>query len=163
VSDVYALLIACMHRVAHHHDREMLLDAYDIALLVGRLSRRDWDAVTALAESKGLCRVTTRGLALASSLLDAAVPADVVERLARAGQREPTAAYLRGGLRKIDLLTADLARLAWRGRLQLLREHLFPAPAFVLGSYGQTSPRLVPVLYMVRIVRGAASWFRPLR
>jgi hypothetical protein len=163
VSDAHALLVACMHRVAHHYDREYLLDACDISLLAARLGRAQWNVVVALAQSKGLCQVTARGLALAASLLDAAVPADVVERLIASGRDEPTAAYLAPGLRKVDLLRADLARLGWRARLQLLREHVFPCRAFLLRSYGQTSAGLVPVLYMVRIVRGAASWFRPLR
>jgi hypothetical protein len=163
VSDPHALLVACMHRVAHHYDREYLLDAHDITLLAGRLGRDDWEMVVALARSKRLCQVTARGLALAASRLGAAVPADVLERLASSVRDEPTAAYLTAGLRKVDLLRADLARLGWRARLQLLREHVFPSPAFVLRSYGQTSSGLVPILYLVRIVRGAASWFRPLR
>lgn len=163
LGDEHALLVACTHRVAHHYDREVLIDLYDIDLLARRLGGRAWDRVVTMATAKRIRQVTLRGLELASSRLGTEVPDRVRRELSSPTAQEPTTAYLATGLRKIDILRADLAQLGWRGRLRLLREHLFPSPAFVLRSFGRTQPLLLPALYVIRIARGASAWFRPLR
>lgn len=163
LGDAHALLVACTHRVAHHYDREVLIDLYDIDLLARRLGGRAWDRVVTMATAKRIRQVTLRGLELASSRLGTEVPDRVRRELSSPAAQEPTTAYLTAGLRKIDILRADLAQLGWRGRLRLLREHLFPSPAFVLRSFGRTQPLLLPALYVIRIARGASAWFRPLR
>jgi Uncharacterised nucleotidyltransferase len=161
--DVHALLVACLHRVAHHYGREFLLYLYDIDRLARRLNAQGWDSVVADARAKRIRQVTLCGLERASSLLGTPVPDRVAQALASSPEDEPTAAYLAAGFRKIDILRADLRELAWRDRLRLVREHLFPAPAFILRSYGHTSPVLLPFLYFARIIGGASAWFRPLR
>jgi hypothetical protein len=161
--DEHALLVACMHRVAHHFDQEILIYLYDIALLGRRLGPHAWDRVVAMATAKGICQVTSRGLDLSSGLFGLEVPPRVSQELQRSSTNEPTAAYLADGFRKVDILRANLRALGWRDRFKLLREHLFPSPAFVLRSAGQTSPLLLPALYVIRVVRGAGAWFRPLR
>ena len=167
----HALLVACTHRVAHHYDREILIFLYDIELLARRLDVSGWDRVVEMARAKRICHVTLRGLDLASNLLGTPIPKPVRSALAddSPGSRgdEPTRVYLDSGLRKIDILRADLRQLNWRDRLRLIRGHLLPAPAFVLRSYGQTRreilPVILPLLYLIRIARGASAWFRPLR
>ena len=161
--DADALLVACVHRVAHHYGRDVLICLYDIDLLARRLDTRGWDVVVARASAKRIRQVTLRGLQAASSLLGAAIPERVAHALTQPAGDEPTAAYLAAGFRKIDILRADLQALRWRDRLRLLREHLFPAPSFVLRSYRQSSPVLLPLLYFARIICGAGAWFRPLR
>ena len=164
LDDEHALLVACTHRVAHHYDREILIDLCDIDLLARRLGAPAWDRVVTMATAKCIRRVTLRGLELASSRLGTEVPVRVRRELSEsAAADERTTAYLAAGLRKVDILRADLAQLGWRGRLRLLREHLFPHPAFVLQSFGRTHPLLLPALYLIRIARGASAWFRPLR
>jgi hypothetical protein len=162
LSDVDALLVACVHRVAHHYDRPILLFVYDIDRLGRRLSSAQWSEVVARARGKGICRVTARGLELARELLGTPIEPRVFDALA-VRSAEPTEAYLSAGLRKVDVLRSDLSQLDWAGRLTLLREHLFPPPDYLLRSYGRTSRLLLPALYLDRIVRGAAGWFKPLR
>lgn len=161
--DAHALLAACVHRVAHHYGRDILIYLYDIDLLARRLSGEGWRAVVSNAESKRICQVTRSGLERASSLFGTVVPGLVTRALTDAPDAEPTAAFLADGFRKFDILRADLRQLSWLRRLTLLREHLFPAPAFVLRSYQKTSPVLLPFLYFARIICGATAWFRPLR
>ena len=165
LSSEHALLVACTHRVAHHYDREVLIDLCDIDLLAGALDAPAWVRVANLAFAKRIRRVVARGLELTSERLGTAIPAGVLDALTAndGGGAEPTAAYLTAGFRKVDILAADLRELGWSDRLQLLGEHLFPPPAFVLKSFGRTQPILLPVLYTVRIVRGAGAWFRQLR
>src|SRR5688572_5411106 len=42
IGDVHALLVACVHRAAHHFDADHLLMLYDILLLAQRLSDVGW-------------------------------------------------------------------------------------------------------------------------
>jgi len=165
--DEHALLVACTHRVAHHYDHDILLFLCDIHLLARRLGPSGWARVSAMATAKRIRQVTLRGLTLAATLLGTPVPDGVRAVLAGFGgcvsSEEPSSAYLETGLRRVDILRADLRALGWRNRLKLLREHLLPAPAYVLRSYGQTRRELLPFLYLIRIARGASGWFRPLR
>lgn len=165
VGDVHALLIACMHRVAHHFDAESLLWIHDIDLIARRLDEQAWARVTMLAAERRIGQVCMRGLSRAARLFETPVPSRVWESLAAAADEpEPTAVYLRDRLRRVDILRSDLSALAgWGARARLLREHLFPEPAYILQSYEQTHPFLLPVLYLRRIASGAHRWFRPLR
>jgi hypothetical protein len=169
LSDEDALLVACTHRVAHHYDDDMLIFLCDIDLLARRLTPAGWNRVVALATAKQIRQVTLRGLELASRLLETPVPSEVraalenSKRSLPSSSEEPSAAYLRTGLRKVDILQADLRQLPWRGRIRLIREHLLPPPAFVLQSYGHSRAGLLPFLYLIRIARGAPAWFRSLR
>jgi hypothetical protein len=164
IGDVHSLLIACTHRVAHHYDSESLCWLYDIALLARRLDDPSWNRVLDLASRKRIHRVCARGLGLAAELFGAPVPPRVMSALLDGAHREPSETYLRGGLRRVDILRSDLKALgSWRARAKLLREHLLPPRAFILASYGQVRAPLLPVLYLHRIVRGAFEWFRPLR
>jgi len=161
--DVHALVIACAHRVAHHFDLDRLLWVYDIDRVARSLAASQWRAAVALAREKRLRSVCARGLALAIDYFDTPVPPDAMTELSAAAADEPTAAYLQERLRRVDLLRSDLHALGWRGKAALLREHLFPEPSYILRSYGRTGRMLLPALYLHRIVRGAAAWFRPLR
>jgi hypothetical protein len=74
---------------------------------------------------------------------------------------EPSAAFLRGRLSLAAILRADLAATPrWRGRLRILREHLFPNRAFMYERYGARHRAALPVLYLLRIVGGVPKWFR---
>ena len=161
IGEVHALLVACVHRVAHHHDEMVPLFLADIDRLARRLDAESWSRVLSLAASRRIRRVCARGLELSADLFGTPVPSEVSRGLA-AGVDEPSAAYLREGLRKVDILASDLRSLGWRARARLLREHLLPPPAYLMASYSTTRAALLPALYVHRIARGAFKWFRPL-
>lgn len=164
---VDALLIACVHRAAHHFDTDRLLLLCDIERLASRFTDDEWACLAARAESARLRAVCFRGLDLAARLLGSPFPLPVRARLEVGWDGEPTAAYVGGAVtRKVDVLRSDLERLpSWRARLGLVREHLFPSPTYMSARYGMTrvSPVLLPVLYLDRMVRGLTGWFRPVR
>ena len=159
-SHVHALLAACVHRAAHHYDTPSLMLLYDIDRLARGLSADEWERFTRLAETKNLRAVCLRGLDRASGAFGCVVPETVRARLAAGGVAEPTAAYVSGKLRRIDIFRDDWRELgSWRDRAQLLWGHLFPTPDYLGGV--RRGPRLV-LLYVARIFRGAPGWFRPL-
>jgi hypothetical protein len=158
---VDALLLACVHRVAHHAGEDRLLWIYDIHLLASRLDASSWAQFSRLAVRKRIASVCQQGLELAASTFRTPLPGSLGEALSRGEAAEPAADFLRASGRKVDILASDLRTLpGWRPRVRLIREHLFPPVAYMKAAYGRSWPPLVPFLYMYRILRGAPRWFR---
>jgi hypothetical protein len=157
----HALLLACWHRVSHHHDSVDLLWLYDLHLLAGGMNEDGAARVRETADRTGTSAICSRGLSLAAERFGTQVPADLLAHHALAhDDRSPWAAYLRPDARKVDLLTADLRALPdWRSRLRLVREHLFPPAEYMLAVSGRSRRAVLPALYAWRIARGARSWF----
>ena len=158
---VDALLLACIHRVAHHQDSEKLLWLYDIHLLASGMDHPTFERFAALASEKRVRAVSVRGLTLARRWFATDLPGDVMETLAVQGSAEPTAAFLDGRLSGVDILLSDLAALGgWSARGQLLRQHLFPPAVYMRERYDVSGSLLLPALYAHRAVRGLWKWFR---
>lgn len=160
----YALLLACLHRAGHHPGSRDLLWIFDIHLLVERLSHGEAAALVATARRTGTGALCADALRLAVECFQSRLPVpDLLAELQRGSHGLPPSLYLRPRLRKADLLRADLAALpTWRRRFQLLREHLFPPASYMLARTGTRGRILLPVLYLLRIARGAGGWFTPL-
>ena len=147
-----ALILACLHRLAHHSDEERLIWDYDIRLLVARA-----DAATVLARA-GEWRVgplVAAEITRVWSRVPAAVPAWVASL---AAQPSDVLSLARVNRSRGDDFFIDWQALGWRGRAALVRETLFPDPAYMRLS--AASPLPLPVLYLRRMARGAAAWIR---
>jgi len=155
-----ALLIACLHRAAHHRDSEELLWLYDIHLLTERLTADDWSVFLARARRAAVQALCHRGLTLAAESFDSPLPAAVLSELAHA-HREPSAIYLSKQLRLVDGLMADLRTLPLRHRVRLLAEHLCPPAEYMRQRYGAASRAALLVSYARRIAAGLPRWFVP--
>jgi len=160
-SPVHALLVACVHRVGHHGDTDDLLWLFDVHLLARAFTREQRDSFTELASARRMRAVCARTLSLAQAAFGG-VDAEWIATLSAAGLlAEPSAAFVGGELRQVDILRADLAATKrWTARVQLLREHLFPRPAFMYERYGTRRKLALPWLYLCRIVTGLPKWFR---
>jgi hypothetical protein len=160
-SAVHSLVIACAHRVAHHGDTDQLLWLFDIHLLARSLTAAERDEFTALVTARRLRAVAAKGLASAAGAFGGIDAHWIAVLQAGPSTAEPSAVFLGGSMRRVDVLTADLAATArWRDRVRLLREHLFPAAAFMYERYGTHRAAALPILYAHRIVSGAPKWFR---
>jgi len=157
-----ALLLACIHRVAHHDDAVDLLWIWDIHLLASALTAADAAAFVDRAARKAMRSVCARGLALAADRFHTPRAAALAAELERGAlTAEPTARFIGGGLRLVDIVRADLAVTpAWRARVALVREHLFPSRAYMRSSYARCPEALLPLAYAHRILSGAPKWFR---
>ena len=162
IGRVHALWLACMHRAAHHYDRDALVWLYDIHLLMGALDAEGVARFVELAEQTGIRRICLRALLLARDRFGTVVGPTVFASLEAAPADEPSTMFLRPGVRKVDVLLDDMRVLpGWRPRLTLLKGHLFPDTAYMRTMYAGGSPAPILWLYVRRIVRGAAKWFRP--
>lgn len=160
VDGIRALVLACVHRMAHHNDSVDLLWLYDIHLLATGMDEREARALATLAADERVRTVCARGLALARKWFDTQLPAGLLEEL-QIPAAETVEPYLGGHQRKLDVLLSDLRTLpGWRTRWQLLREHLLPPASYMRASYRTSSPFVLPMLYVYRVVRGAHRWFQ---
>jgi Uncharacterised nucleotidyltransferase len=160
---VDALLLACVHRVAHHAGHEDTLWLYDIRLLAESLSAREATEFVRLAHEKHVAAVCANSLRAAERDIGATVPAALQSWLDSApwqSTREPTAEFLQPQ-REVDHLVSDLGALPdIRTRARLVWQHLFPRPGYMLQKYGRRSRMLLPYLYVKRIIEGAPRWLR---
>jgi hypothetical protein len=165
LSAPHAFVLACVHRVAHHDSSERLIWLYDIHLLASAMDQAAGEKVVRLAESKQLRSVCAHGLSEARARFGPGGRGGWIDKLLRAGEAtEPTAAFLRTDLKKIDVLVSDLRTLgSWRERLALVREHLFPPAAYMRKAYATTATASLLFAYVIRVVRGARKWFRAKR
>ena len=159
----HALLIACLHRTAHHGTSDRLLWLYDIHLLASVLTDRDWTALAEMAHDRGFAPVLAAGLEDTRETLATNVPAEVLRTLReRAGHTDrDVLEFLEGAPSKLRVAASDWRRLSgWRVRTRFLREHLFPSRTYMRQRYGVSSNAALPLLYLHRIVTGAWGWVR---
>jgi hypothetical protein len=161
---VHALLLACIHRVAHHRDDERLIWLFDVHLLAERFSEAEHDWLLELVTAKRIARITLDALAAARALFDTALPAGLLDRLEEHAASETKSGanqYVGGPMRRLDVLVSDLKALgSWRDRARLLREHVFPPASYIMDAYSVSSRVLLPVLYAHRLLFGAWRWLR---
>ena len=160
LSNVHALILACVHRVAHHRNSDLLVWLYDIHLLAGSLNADERAAFLETARVKRLRSICASGLHIAASNYGTRHPAGWLDRLRPGGDEvEPTAAFLQHGMRRVDILWSDLRAVGgWTRKTRLLREHLFPPAAYMRARYGHDTPLLLA--YAERVMTGVGRWFR---
>lgn len=152
-----ALLLACVHRVAHHaHDpRSIWLE--DIHRLVGRMSRSQLDTAARLAQEKKVWAIVREGLAAARARFGTALSPGILET---PGPEEPSAAYLRPGPRRWRDFYYNLQSLPKTSeKLRYLREIGFPSPAYMRAKYGIRVGGYLPIYYVRRGLGGIAKLF----
>ncbi len=156
---VHALLVACVHRVAHHADSVRFKWLYDIHLLASRFTDGEWDDFVVLAQQRHVLAVCRHSLESAAVWFHTPMP-DRVRSAARGDDEAPTAAYLAPQSRA-HAVAADLRALSsWRDRARLVREHVFPPADYMRRMYAPSSVVPLPVLYVLRFFRGARKWLR---
>jgi hypothetical protein len=163
LSPADALLVACVHRVAHHANdpaAPALLWLMDIRLLVERLDAAGRERFPALAEGTSLAAVCRDGLDAAAAAFDSGHCARLSSALARSAREEPTERLLHSAS-PFARMRADLATLpTWRARAALVREHLFPPTAWLRARYPRCPALLLPLAALYRIAAGAPSWLK---
>jgi hypothetical protein len=159
-SPVHALLLACVHRVAHHLDAPRLIWNYDIHLLAAAFASPDWDRFVELARERGVAAACLRGLDATRRLFGTPIPERVMTSLSEdASSEPPIASFLDPGQRHIVRILADLRDVgSWRQAVRLTRQHVLPPPSYMREVYAPLSVAPLPVLYARRAWRGARRW-----
>jgi hypothetical protein len=154
-----ALMLACLHRLAHHGDGSMLRWLMDIHLLAGAFRVEDWDDFVGEARTYRLGAVCAQSLARASERFNTRVPARVGRCLAEAPSTVERV-FLGHGVSPLGVFISDWRAVGtWTERMRLLRDHVCPAPSYMRSRYGPRHATLLPVLYAHRALRGLARWW----
>ena len=154
-----ALVLACVHRAAHHQDAQDLLWLFDIHLVASRLSDAEWHAAVSAARAGRVSALCARGLTLAADRFGTIVPGFVSAALSSRPPTEPSAVFLRAGLTPAGRLLSDLRALGVGSGARLLAEILAPPRAYMRAMHGDTA--WLPWLYVRRVAAGAGKWLRP--
>lgn len=160
LSAPHALLLACVHRVAHHFDSNRLIWLYDIHLLASALNAAEWENFLSLIEQRRIAAVCARSLDRAALRFQTKIPAAMASdpRLRAPATAEASAAYTRPR-RVVRDVASDLQALpSWRDRWRLVREHLFPPRQYMREVYSMSKRAPLPWLYASRAMRGAWRW-----
>jgi hypothetical protein len=160
LSPVHALLLACVHPVAHHANTHCLIWQHDIHLVASQFTAADWNAFAALARERGVAGVCRSSLELSVRDFGTIVPAAAWAALGDFAPGDAaTAAYLTGGRRHVEHIIWDLRALpTWRARTRLVRQHLFPPAQYMREVYAPASAAPLPWLYARRVWHGAQKW-----
>ncbi len=155
-----ALLLACVHRIAHHahSDDRPWLD--DIDRLVRRLDETEARAFVSEASRSETRAVCVRSLRLAAQQFGTPSGALIRELSPGDGRTEPSAVFAERAPNLAAILASDLRHGSWGDRARLLRDHLVPAREYMRSRYPGWPRPLLPFAYVVRVVIGCPAWFR---
>jgi len=161
---MFALLIACLHRTAHHYNCKRLIWLYDIHLIVQRLQPDEFADFSRLAFDKEIAAVCLDGLEVTRGLYGTAISDEALAAFRdglAARPPESTRVYLSSTQSRGLRLWRDLRAAAGPvAALRLLRQHLLPPPSYMLERYRTNRRSLLPVLYTRRLVQGIPKFFR---
>jgi hypothetical protein len=158
--DVHALLVACVHRVAHHSDEPRLIWFYDIHLIASRLNLQLWQRFVDLAIDRQVLAICQAGLQRSVDHFGTYVPSFIWAKNRWEGpHREVTASYLVRNRSRARALVGDMRVLpSWGKRWQLLREYAFPPVEYMRKVYASRSSAPLFWLYAQRMLFGAHKW-----
>ena len=127
-SSIDSLILACIHRIGHHADKERLIWLYDIHLLAESLSHDQWAMLIAKARKKKVSQILFDGISTSNALLDTKIDKGIYQSLKKSLQTEEiSSTFLDRDLGEIQLFWKDLMFLPkWSQRLMLIKEHLIP-------------------------------------
>jgi hypothetical protein len=157
----YALLLACLHRIAHTQDNksDRLIWLYDIHLLAESFNIEQWNCFSVLATGKKLSSICHDGLMNCKNRFNTRIPEDVIENFVHHGKNDPIQSQSLATNRKY-LLTSIQTMPGWTARICFLREHLLPPADYMLKKYNTDKKWLLPVLYVKRIANGIQKLFK---
>jgi hypothetical protein len=157
----HALLIACVHLVAHHRADPVLVWLYDIARLSEALGEDEAATFVETAAAARISLVCASALDRARAFFDGPALASLAARAhARADGRAEPSARLLTAARPIDEMWLDLrVSNGWGERIALLREHVWPDAEYMRATSGKTG--WLPLAYARRAFRGARKWIAP--
>ena len=161
LSPVYAMVFACMHRIAHIPDEksDRLVWLYDIHLLAESFNEDQWSCFIDLAGRKKLSSVCRDGLLAGKKSFNTRLPDDVLEKLQREGTNDPIQPAALTSTWKYQLVNFQ-AMPGWTERFCMLQEHLFPPADYMLAKYKTSKKWLLPFFYLKRIITGLTKIFK---
>ena len=157
-SFVDSILIACIHRLGHHHDEERLAWLYDIHLLTQELTDHQWQQLGTRANDKKISTITLDALRLCQQILDTQLDETIIAQLQTSSEAaEPSSVFLKRDLSERHYFWADVKSMSGlRAKLGFIRESIVPSPDYVRQ---QMNTPWASVAYIKRFIRGVKRVF----
>lgn len=161
LSPEYALLFACIHRIAHtpYAESNRLVWLYDIHLLAESFNPGQWSRFSELAMEKKLSSISADGLLNSKIRFNTILAENILKFLQFEGANDP--------IQAVDLSSAWKYHLGnlhtmpgWAERFCFLREHLFPPSEYMLEKYNRQNKLWLPILYVSRFAGGFMKLFK---
>jgi hypothetical protein len=157
---VHALLLACIHQIAHHNGWGKLIWLYDIKLLANRLSDLERERFVDLAARKKISRLCREVLVRAATVGCSADVARWFNRVATGA--EPSATYAGGVGSRWRSLLLDLRAVTGLGaKVGLVAGHAFPDAKYMRRAYGTSGMLGLSAAYIRRLGLGVLHLTRP--
>jgi Holliday junction resolvase len=161
---VHGLLIACIHRAAHHLSSNRLIWIYDMHLLIQRMDESELAEFAATASRKQVAAVSLDAVEASQALFATTFPRAGFEalRTAAAGKdEEPSSSYVAGPRNRFTLLWRDLKSQSTLGAaLRSLKQQALPPAPYILRRYDTDRKALLPYLYARRLVGAVPKLFK---
>ena len=158
---VHALLLSCMHRIAHKPEdmENRLIWLYDIHLLAGKFENSQWQQFVSLAKEKGLCGICLDGIQQTMMTFYTDIPEGTLSQLKEASSNEKFGTEM--GDSRLAMELSNLRALpGWKQRVGLIKERLFPDANYMMVKYDTRNKALLPYLYLKRAIGGIFKVFR---
>jgi hypothetical protein len=154
----HALLLACIHRIAHHARSPRWIWLDDIHRLSEMLDDQGWRVFSRLARDRGLGAAVAASLEDASAACGSRLPASIMQDLNSPGATAPAVARFiaRPGTR-LGAALSDWRQLGARDRLTFIRDHVFPPPSYIRDRYNVTSRAAIAWMYLHRLFHASRS------
>jgi hypothetical protein len=162
LSHAHALVLACVHRVAHHAMSPRLIWIHDIHLLATHMRAADWQLFLATADREGVGPLCRNGLEEAVATFGTTLPRGLLadHRLPANGD-DPRAAYL-NERRHAAIVFADFKAIGnWSARARLASQYLFPGARYMRTVYAPGTRLPLAALYAIRLWRGLRRSMAP--
>lgn len=132
-SNVDGILLACQHRLGHHHSEERLIWLYDIHLLAESLDPMQWSDFLHKAKQLRIANLSFNALNRAQRLFATDIPSDTIEKLSVLCQRdEPSAIFLDRALSNRKILLSDISSItSLTAKLRFVIETAFPSKDYI--------------------------------
>jgi hypothetical protein len=156
LSERHALIHALFHRAWHlgEGETDRLLWLYDMHLLCAAFGPTAWAGFVEEVDRCGLQPICRDGLQATSATFGTWVPPEVVAALS---VNESTGLFQQLDLKRPGIhqhLTDLMSLPTWGDRLGLIRELLFPDPAYMRQRFGVDTRRQLPLAYLSRAAKG---------
>ena len=152
---IHALLLACMHRIAHKTEgmENRLIWLYDIHLLTGKFSELQWQQFISLATDKRMCGICLDGIQQTMMTFNTKIPGEVIRQLREGATHEKYSTEI--GESRLAMELSNLRALpGWKERAGLIKERVFPDVNYMLVKYDTQNKALLPYLYLRRAIGG---------
>jgi hypothetical protein len=159
LADEDALLLACVHLMAHHAHDQRLIWLYDIHLLVAAMDGTRFRGFATLAEETGFAAVCKDAIRRSCGFFDtrSADAAAWCEGPGSAGGAAALSIRL-GYVTASGVLWSNLRALpSWGERARYVVQTAWPSPSYMRRRYAVDRPWKLPYYYLKRLVRAFAK------